>query len=169
MNEYCVPFVGGIIERIHHGKRQLLVQTRFHPRRESIYNGTLEFTAGVLDKPYENVFDAIAREITEETGLTLKRIIGEDNTEVYSPRQIDGAFGFRPFCCVQQLRHERPWVGFIFRCEVEAGELTDQEGETKDVRWMDFEEVHKLFLTAPGQFFTLELPAWQYYFEEIHE
>lgn len=167
MHDYCVPFVGGIIERVHEGKRQLLVQTRFKPSRESIYNGTIEFAAGVLDKPYESVFDAIAREIKEETGLTLRKIIGKDNTEVFSPHEVDGAFGFRPFCCVQQLRHERPWVGFIFRCEVEAGEPKGQEGETKDVRWMNVEDVKGLFMTAPRRFFTLELPAWQYYFEEI--
>ena len=38
-----------------------------------MYNGTIEFAAGTLDKLYENVYDAVARET--ETGLTLKKLL----------------------------------------------------------------------------------------------
>lgn len=165
--EMSLAFVGGIIERMQDGKRQLLIQTRWTPQYQSIYNGTFEFAAGRLDKPFENIYDALAREIMEETGLLLKSIINDSKTEVFSPRDTDGSFGFRPFCCVQQLREGRPWIGFIFRCEVEDGDPVDQEGESKDVHWVDAAEFKNIYLETPEKLFTLEIPAWEYYFDEV--
>jgi 8-oxo-dGTP pyrophosphatase MutT (NUDIX family) len=165
--DFAVPFVGGIIERIHQGKRQLLIQTRSKPHDESIYNGTLEFAAGALDKLYENIYDTLAREIKEETGLVLKRVIDDNQTDKLSPQKVDEVFGFRPFCCTQQLREGRPWIGFIFRCEVEDGTPTAQAGETEDVHWEDYTVVKKMFEESPEKFFTLEVPAWSYYFKEV--
>ena len=163
-SNYCVPFVAGIIERQHQGKTQLLVQTRNHPDLISIYYGTLEFAAGTLDIEYENVYEALAREIKEETGMTLKRVIDDSQTKVHSPQGTDSVFGFRPFCCTQQLREGRPWVGFIFRCEVEDGEPIPQEGETTNVHWEDADVIKKIFMETPEKLFTLEVPAYEYYF-----
>ncbi len=165
-NSHCVPFVAGIIERQHEGKTQLLIQTRLNPKYQSIYNGTLEFAAGTLDKLYENVYDALAREIKEETGMTLRRVIDDSQTKVYEPQKTDAVFGFKPFCCVQQLREGRPWVGFVFRCEVEDGTPAGQEGETKDVHWIDADDLRKIFEKTPEKLFTLEVPAWDYYLRE---
>lgn len=162
----AIPFVAGIIERRHSGKLQLLMQTRIHTH-ESIYNGTLEFAAGKLDVQYENIYDALAREIKEETGLTLTRIIDDLQTKVHTPQHNDAAFGFRPFFCTQQLREGFPWIGFIFRCEVAEGQLVDREGETKDVQWMDAADVKKIFDQTPEKLFTLEVPAWEHYFKTI--
>ncbi len=127
----------------------------------------LSLQQGTLDKAYENVYEAIAREIKEETGMTLKRIINDSQTEVFKPQEVDAVFGFKPFCCVQQLREGRPWVGFIFRCEVEDGTPVGQEGESKDVHWVAVEEVKTLFEQTPEKLFTLEVPAWSYYFKEV--
>lgn len=165
--KYCVPFVAGIIERQHESRLQLLIQTRLNPRYESIYNGTFEFAAGTLDIEYENVYDAMAREIKEETGMVLKRIIDDSQTQVYSPNEVDAAFGFRPFCCTQQLKDGRPWVGFIFRCEVEDGIPVAQEGESSEVHWVDATEVKTMFEQTPEKLFALELPAWDYYFKAV--
>lgn len=166
-NEFCLPFVAGIIERQHDGRREVLIQTR-QKLRQSIYNGTFEFTAGVIEA-YEDVHETLAREIKEETGLTLKTIIGGSRTETLSPQKIDGAFGFRPFCCLQQLRDGAPWVGFVFRCEVEGGDPIAQQGETEDVHWVEVNKLRSMIEESPERFFTLELPAWRYYFREVEE
>lgn len=167
MNQHAIPFVAAIIERQYEGKKQFLVQTRVITKYESIYNGTLEFAAGTLDKPYESVYQAIKREIKEETGMILKRIINDDQTEVFEPQEVDAVFGFRPFCCIQQLREGRPWIGFVFRCEVEDGTPTDQEGETSNVHWIDADELKRIYQETPEKLFTLEIPAWDYYFKEV--
>jgi len=162
----CLPYVGGIIERTNSGEKEVLLQTRWKPERDPVYSGTFEFPAGVLDKPFENVFDALAREIKEEAGLTLKKIKGESKTKVFSPRGNDLSFGFRPFCCTQQLKNGKPWIGFIFICEVEDEEPVAQKTEVKDIRWVKVSELREMFNKTPEKLLTLEIAAWEYYLAE---
>jgi ubiquinone/menaquinone biosynthesis C-methylase UbiE/8-oxo-dGTP pyrophosphatase MutT (NUDIX family) len=161
----ALPFTGGIIERtLNNGDVELLLQTRWKPEKDPVYSGTFEFPAGVLDKGYENIYDSLKREIFEETGLKLKRVKNDSQTKKFSPKGDDSSFGYKPFCQVQQLKNGKPWIGSIFICEVEEGVPTSQKSEAKDVRWMNKEEVRKMFEKNPEKFFTLELPAWEYYF-----
>jgi 8-oxo-dGTP diphosphatase len=166
MDKLCIPYVGGIIERRNGDSVEVLIQTRWKPEKDPVYSGTFEFPAGVLDRPYENVFEALKREIKEETGLTLKSVKGESKTEVFSPQKTDSSFAFRPFCCTQQLKDGKPWVGFVFICEVEEGEIVSQKEEAKDGKWINVEELKKLFEESPEKFFTLEVGAWKYYFND---
>lgn len=160
----AIPFAGAIVERDgSEGEKEVLLQTRWQPSGDPMYSGTLEFPVGKLDVPYENVFDTVAREVLEETGLTLKSILGEDKTGVFDGKKDDAAIGFRPFCCTQQLKNGRPWIGFIFVCNVEPGEPRAQLSESKDVQWRKLSEVKQLLETSPEKLFTLELPAWEYY------
>jgi 8-oxo-dGTP pyrophosphatase MutT (NUDIX family) len=165
--QYCIPFVGGIIERQFNGQTELLIQTRWKPERDPKYSGTFEFTAGTMDIAFESAYDTLRREIEEETGLKLKSIKNDSQTKTYSPQRDDKSFGFRPFCCVQQLKNGRPWVGFIFLCEVEDGELKAQESQLKDLRWVSKKEMYETFTKTPEKIFTLEIPAWEYYFNEF--
>lgn len=161
----AIPYVGAIVERDNKGLKEVLLQIRWKPQADPLYSGTLEFPAGVLDKPYENVFEAVAREIKEETGLILKTINGESKTNVFSPNGEDKIFAFKPFCCTQQLASGKPWIGFVFICEVQDGEPKSQLSEAKDVKWVSVEDVKELLKNSPAKFFGLELPAWEYYFE----
>ena len=162
----AIPYVGAIIERIHQGRKELLIQTRWKPHKDPIYSGTFEFPAGTLDKPYEHVYDALAREIFEECGLILKKIKSDSKTHVMQTDRDDAAFGFRPFCCTQQLKNGKPWIGFIFLCEVENTAPKQESDESKDVRWVSVDELRQLFEESPERLFALELPAWEYYFRE---
>ena len=141
-----------------------MLQTRWKPHSDPLYSGTLEFPAGVLDKPYESVYETVAREIQEESGLILKAIRGDSRTKVYSPKGSDKSMAFRPFCCTQQLQDGKPWIGFVFICEVEDGEPKAQLSEAKDAKWVPLDEVKELFEKSPERFFGLELPAWEFYF-----
>lgn len=160
----AIPYAGAIIERTHNNVKEVMLQTRWKPDSDPLYSGTLEFPAGVLDLPYENVYDTIAREIKEESGLTLKSVKDADRTKIYRPNGDDEIFAFRPFCCTQQLKNGKPWIGFVFICEVEDDEPVAQLSETKDLCWVAVSEVEKLFKDSPDKFFGLELPAWEYYF-----
>lgn len=161
----AVPFTGAIVERDGpDGEKEVLLQTRWQPAGDPVYSGTLEFPVGKLDVPYENVFDTVAREVREETGLTLKSIRGEDKTQVYDGKKDDAAIGFRPFCCTQQLKSGRPWIGFIFVVTVGPGKPHAQLSESRDVKWVKLTKVRQIFETSPEKLFTLELPAWEYYF-----
>ncbi len=164
----ALPYVGAIIEKKTKNGTELLVQTRWKPHKNSIYNGTIEFPAGVLDILYENIYDTLSREIHEETGLELESVISNNQTEIFSPQDSDQVFGFKPFCCTQQLKDGKPWIGFIFLCRVKSGKIKAQKGETKDVRWINRKKLKKLFIENQEKFFALEVPAWHYYFEIEH-
>ena len=159
-----LPVVSAIIERVHDGKIQVLVQTRWKPERDPIYSGTLEIAAGVMDE-YENVYDALRREVFEETGLHITKIRSENKTQIYETGKDDASFGFMPFCCHQQLRNGRPWIGFAFLCEVEDKQPKAQEEEVRDIRWMDKEDLRGLFKEHPEQIFALQLGVLDYYFQ----
>lgn len=163
----AIPYVGAIVERTHNGEMELLLQTRWKPHADPLYSGTLEFPAGVLDKSYESVYTTVAREIKEETGLTLKAIKDDSRTITYSPKGSDEIVAFKPFCCTQQLRDGKPWIGFVFICEVEDGEPKSQISEAKDAKWVSAQEVLELVTKSPEMFFGLELPAWEYYFHQV--
>jgi len=162
----AVPYCGAIVERVENGKKQVLLQTRWKPERDPVYSGTLEFPAGVLDHPYESVYQEVAREVFEETGLKIKEIRGDSRTKTYTTGRDDASMAFRPFCCTQQLKNGLPWIGFVFVCEVEPGQPVAQADEVRDVQWVDIDDVRELFEKTPEKFFSLELPAWEYYFKE---
>jgi 8-oxo-dGTP pyrophosphatase MutT (NUDIX family) len=159
-----LPVVSAIIERVHDGKKQVLIQTRWKPERDPIYSGTLEIAAGVIDE-YENVYDALKREVFEETGLTITKLTPDDQTKIYSTDKSDASFGFMPFCCHQQLKNGRPWIGFAFLCEVEDTEPKPQQEEVKDIKWIDKEELRKIFTETPEKIFALQLGVLDYYFK----
>ncbi len=163
----AISYVGAIVERNKNGVKEVLLQTRWMPHYDKLYSGCLEFPAGKLDVPYENIYDALAREIKEETGLILKCVKSDNKTKIYNAKKTDQSFGFRPFCCTQQLKDGKPWIGFVFICKVEDGEPVSQLSEAKDVQWLLVSEVKEIFLKNPKKLFGLELPAWEYYFEEL--
>lgn len=158
-----LPVVSAIIERVHNGVTQVLVQTRWKPERDPVYSGTLEIPAGVVDE-YENIYEALRREVLEETGLVIKKITPDTKTSIHTTNKEDASFAFMPFCCHQQLKNGRPWIGFVFLCEVEDAEPVAQKEEVKDIHWIDKEELKKIFKETPDQIFTLQLGVLDYYF-----
>jgi 8-oxo-dGTP pyrophosphatase MutT (NUDIX family) len=158
-----IPVVSAIIERVHNGKTQVLVQTRWKPDTDPLYSGTLEIPAGWIDR-YENVYDALRREVKEETGLTITKIKPDTKTQIFETSKDDASFAFIPFCCQQQLRSGSPWIGFVFLCEVEDTEPIAQVGEVRDVRWVDKSDLRVMLAETPDKFFTLQLGALHFYF-----
>lgn len=159
-DQLAIPYVSAIIERENNGKTEVLIQTRWKPGRE--YHNTIEIPAGVLDKGFENVLDAVKREVKEETGLEVSEIINLDETKVHSPNN-DASFAFRPFACTQQLKGGLPWVGFTFLCKVKDGETKYQEDETRDIRWVEKSELKRMIEDSPEKFFTLHLGSLEMY------
>ncbi len=161
--------VSAIIEKIENGERYVFVQTRWKPETSPTYLGVLEIPAGGIDS-YENVYDAVRREVREETGLEITRFIGDEQTPVMESRLGDSSIAFRPFLCQQVLATNGglPWVGFVFRCEA-GGEIVAQQSEAKDPRWMTIDELDDIVTNAPEQVFSLQLATLRYYIDTVRQ
>nr|WP_314654365.1 NUDIX domain-containing protein [uncultured Fusobacterium sp.] len=76
MEKFAIPCVAAIIEKIVNNEKYILIQTR-QKEDGAETNGMLKIPAGKI-REYENVFVALRREVKEETGLTITKILGED-------------------------------------------------------------------------------------------
>ena len=158
--------VSALIERTVDGVKQVFVQKRYKPQSSPIYLNNLEIPAGGVE-PYENVYDAVKREVKEETGLDIIRFIDDDSTGVLENRPNDKSMAFRPFLCQQvtETNGGLPWYGFVFLCEV-SGKIKMQTEEAKDPKWMTLVELKNFLETHPQNVFSLQYATLKKYLEE---
>jgi len=166
MEKFSIPVVSAIIQRSNNGETEILVQTRWKPDEDPKYLGCLEIAAGKI-RAFESVYDALNREVFEETGLKILKFSPDVKTKTYSPNN-DGSFAFQPFCCQQQIKGGEPWIGFVFICEVEAKEPCKQGDGTKDIRWITKSKLKQIFEETPEKIFTLQLGILDYYFKNLN-
>jgi 8-oxo-dGTP pyrophosphatase MutT (NUDIX family) len=148
---------------------KIFLQTRWKPLISPAYSGMLEIPAGGIDS-YENVYDALKREIKEETNLDIIRIVEDYQSEINNPRQGDKAFVFKPFICQQALETNGglPWIGFVFLCEV-AGEVKINEKEAKDPKWVTVGELKEIVKTQTNNIFPLQLSVLKYFIDNFKQ
>ena len=162
MEKFSIPVISAIIERVKNDETEILVQTRWKPEEDPKYSGCLEISAGKIGE-FENVYGALNREVFEETGLKILEIFPDIKTKTHSPKN-DGSFAFQPFCCQQQIKGGKPWIGFVFICKVEDKEPIAQKEECKDIRWIKKSELKQIFEKTPEKIFTFQLGVLDYYF-----
>lgn len=168
LNEHPKAVVSAILFKKEAGIIKIFIQTRWKPKTSPNYSGMLEIPAGAVDS-YENVYDAVKREVKEETDLNIVRIVNDYCGNVIEPRKNDKAFVFKPFICQQVLQTNNglPWVGFVFLCEV-SGEVKIDESEAKDPRWVSIEELKNIITTQPENIFPLQLPVLTYFIDNFN-
>jgi 8-oxo-dGTP diphosphatase len=159
--------ISAILEKIINGKIHIFVQTRWKPQVSPTYTGLLEIPAGAVE-PYENIYDALYREVKEETGLIITRILDDYQSEISENRPHDKGHVFQPFMCQQSIETNGglPWVGFVFRCRV-TGEVSIQKEEARDPRWMTIPELEEIINSHPESIFPLQYPVLKHYKEIV--
>ena len=161
MEKFAVPCVAAIIEKIINNEKYILIQTR-QKEDGAETNGMLEIPAGKI-REYENIFEALKREVKEETGLTITKILGED-------RQISNLIGdnevisYTPYCVTQNLSGAYSIILNTFLCEAE-GELLTETNESQNIHWIKIEELKKILKNNPEKIFLLHINALQKYLE----
>ena len=162
-----VIFVTGILERMEGSVKKIFLQMRWKPKVTPKYSGLLEIPGGHINN-YENVFDAIAREVKEECGLKVIAFKNSPRGESFKVDQFEQTIIFQPFACQQVLNKNdgKLWFGFVFLCEVE-GEPKMQEEETKDPRWVSLEELENLLTKQPEKIFPHQYQVLKYYVDSI--
>ena len=166
MNQTPKPIISAILFQKKDGYPKIFLQTRWKPNVSPTYSGMIEIPAGNIDA-YENVYDALRREVKEECGLEITRIIGDYQGSIKEPREHDRSFVFKPFICQEVLETNNglPWIGFVFLCEV-IGEVKINASEAKDPQWVSIEELSNLLKTKSAEIFPLQLPVLEYFIEQ---
>lgn len=166
-NIHNQTIVSAILEKVINNKLHIFVQTRWKPKVSPNYTGMIEIPAGCIE-PYENVYEAISREVKEETGLIITEIINDFKSEISENKINDKNHVFLPFICQQSLKTNGglPWIGFVFRCKV-SGKIKIQKSEAKDPRWISVDELTNLIENKPETIFPLQYPVLKQYVNTI--
>lgn len=160
--------VSAIIERYLEGQRYVYLQTRWKLKSSPAYSGLLEIPAGGI-RGYENLIFSLKREVKEETGLEVVKIIGgfiDGQTENIVGNR---AFVFQPYLCQQMISSKGglAWIGFVFRCEVQ-GTVDINRKEAKEPRWILFSDLKHMIEKRPEVFFPLQYPVLKHYVENMN-
>lgn len=156
---FAKPAVSAIIEKTENGQKYILLQQR-QKRDDKHTNGMLEVAGGKI-REYEDIFEALKREVYEETGLNVTRIYGEENC-------IDEQTGgvnticFNPFCVTQNLDGIYSIIMMTFICNV-MGEPVGNTDETVNIHWAKLEEIEEIIDNSPEKIFPMDvLPLKKY-------
>lgn len=160
---FVKPAVGAIIESIIDGEKYILVQER-QKEGGGVDNGLMEIPSGKI-REYENIFDALRREVNEETGLTVTKIVGEDEV-VRSTVEGHEIISFEPYCITQNLSGVYSLMVSIFLCEAE-GTLALSTNETQNIRWMKVEELKEILTKTPEKIFIMHINVLKKYLSEV--
>jgi len=137
-----VPNVAALVLRESTG--ELLLQRRDKPE---VVRGLLEIPTGRW-RAGEAPWQALSREVAEETGLAVRSMTGEGKRlEVYPGRPV---YALQPAAVVLGAGGAYPALLVAFTCVAE-GEPRPLPGETADPRWYPVDEVRAL-LAHPEQF-----------------
>lgn len=157
---FAKPAVGAIIEKEFDGEKYILIQQR-NKENDGVETRMTEIPAGKV-REYENIFDALRREIWEETGLTITQIKGEENL-IISENNGYETISFTPFCSTQNLSGGYSIMLQTFICQAE-GSLLKETNETINIRWETIETVENILENNPKQFYPMHINALRKYF-----
>ena len=156
---FAIPAVGAIIVKKAEDEEMILVQTRKKNNGDGM-DGLLEIPAGKI-REYENIFEALRREVWEETGLHITAIQGED-TSRFIDVTGNKTIAFSPYCVTQNLSGAYSIILSTFICEAE-GELLEQTNETENIRWIGRRELKEIVNNSPESIFLMHVHALRRY------
>lgn len=158
---FAIPAVGAIVVKKIEDEEFILVQNRKKGNGDGM-DGLLEIPAGKV-REYENIFDALRREVWEETGLHLTTIWGEEDSKFLN---VNGnkTIIFSPYCVTQNLSGAYSIILSTFLCEAE-GELLERTNETENIRWIKREALKEIVDNSPKSIFLMHINALRKYLE----
>ena len=124
-----------IIERINNGKTEVVVQFATDHQAYEFPGGRVEFC--------ESFYDAVKREVKEETGLDVIEVIGQDGQLITGDTPDVAVECFRPWAVYQYVKGSHDSMGIVFKCKV-AGELLAEGDGTSDIKWVGLDELQNM-------------------------
>lgn len=157
--KFARPAIGAIVERIINGKKHIIIQERWKENGDET-NGQYELPAGKI-REYESAYETVRREVFEETGLKVTKILGEEEM-IYS-KDLE-TINFMPFCVTQNLKNVYSIICNHFICEAE-GEPVSETDESRNIRWIEITELSELLKNNRSKFFIMNINALEKYLE----
>lgn len=160
---FSIPGAGAIIIKTIDGERHILIQERYKKGAEN-ENGLIEIPAGKI-RANENIYACLRREIREETNYTIKKIYGEEKSEVIHSNGYS-VLCYEPFSSSQNIADGYPIMVQVFVCEVEDDDAAhDASDESKNVRWIAINGL-KEKLTSPDELYPMHISALRKFCEK---
>jgi 8-oxo-dGTP pyrophosphatase MutT (NUDIX family) len=130
--------IPGVAAVIHDEAGKVLLQ-------QNTVDYTWSLPAGSIE-PGETPAQAIAREVWEETSLTVK------------PVKILGVFGGKNFRYTYGNGDRVEYLVVLFKCEVigETKKMVGRDGETANLQYFELEEMPKLSMPYPAKLMTAQ-------------
>ncbi len=152
--KFAIPGVGGIIIKTENNIEYILLQDRSKPGSEK-EEGLIEIPAGKI-REYENIFDCLRREIFEETGYRVKKIIGESESTIIKMNEYT-VLSYEPFNSSQNISGEYPIMVQTFICTIiEDNKIHKNSSESKNIRWVTKAEICEL-LSTKGKLYPMHI------------
>ena len=142
--------VRGLVVRETEKGKQLIIQLRKRAGEPEVY----ELPGGRINE-YEKMVDGLRREIMEETGLTVKKIYGEQESVLITGSSFSMECS-KPYAAYQTIEGPVDSFGVYFLCAAD-GEPQKAGDDSADVHWAGLDEVQRLI--EEKKFSEIDLPA----------
>lgn len=152
-----VPVIRGIV-RLAGDPSLILLQRRADPSEPVL--GCLEIPGGRW-RSGEPPADALAREVSEETGIVLSSIDGVSVEAIDSSRDLAS---LHPLVVVAGISGAYPAIHVVLLAEGE-GTPRPNEGESEDVRWWSITDVALALKERPHEFVPSSRAALEAYMD----
>ncbi|GAK38911.1 hypothetical protein TCA2_0637 [Paenibacillus sp. TCA20] len=145
------------VERDSKQGTELVIQSRNKPGQEC-----LELPGGRIEL-YEPIYQALIREVEEETGLKVTRIEGAskriDTTGINPDFEVEVV---EPFCAHQTTKGPIDSIGMYFICKAE-GKLLEAGDESLNPAWVNVKHIASMMEQNPLQFSDIDRAALMFY------
>jgi len=146
-----------IIERNGKNGTEIVIQKRVKANEDTT---PYELPGGRLEV-FESFIDGLKREVYEETGLTITKIIGEETriqtNDVHSNVEI-----MKPFAIYQTTSGPVDSLGAYFRCQA-TGNLANVGDDTEDIKWIPVNELYESLKNGLIDFSWVDKSGIMYY------
>ncbi|WP_075527884.1 NUDIX hydrolase [Sporosarcina ureilytica] len=127
--------VRAIIEREGSNGTEIVIQKRVKPNENKT---PYELPGGRLEE-FEPFLVGLKREVLEETGLHVTKILGEE-TRIETNDVDSNVEAMKPFAVYQTINGPVDSLGLYFRCHA-SGELLIEGDESEDIKWISVDEL----------------------------